>query len=109
MLRQPEYGWLDRVYYLLGMMNTFNDIYPQLQDMDFRLDATRLDLPVYIIQGRNDMNNPSPIPEEYFQRLEAPRKQLFIFEQSGHGMIWEEAELFHNIMVNTVLAETYGQ
>ena len=107
MLRQPEYGWLDRVYYLLGLMNTFNVVYPQLQEMDFRLDATHLDLPVYIILGRNDMNNPYPIPEEYYQRLEAPSKQLFFFEQSGHGMIWEEASLFHEIMVNTVLPETY--
>jgi len=104
MLKQPEYGWLDRVYYLLGLMNTFNVVYPQLQDMDFRLDAARFDLPVYIILGRHDMNNPSQIPAEYFDLLEAPSKQLFFFEDSGHGMIWEEAALFHKIMVDTVLA-----
>jgi pimeloyl-ACP methyl ester carboxylesterase len=107
MLKQPEYGWLDRVYYLLGMMNTFNVVYPQLQEMDFRQDATRLDLPVYIVLGRYDMNNPSEIPEDYFNRLEAPSKQLVFFENSGHGMIWEEADLFHTLMVDTVLHETY--
>ena len=107
MLKQPEYGWLDRIYYLLGLMNTFNAVYPQLQDMDFRLDATRLDLPVYLILGRNDMNNPYQIPEEYFNELEAPSKQLYFFEDSGHGMIWEEAGKFHDLMINTVLTETY--
>lgn len=107
MLKQPEYGWLDRIYYLLGLMNTFNVVYPQLQDMDFRIDATRLELPVYLILGRHDMNNPSSIPEEYFNMLEAPHKQLFFFEDSGHGMIWEEAALYHDIMINTVLPETY--
>ena len=107
MLKQPEYGWLDRVYYLLGMMNTFNVVYPQLQEMDFRQDAALLELPVYIFLGRHDMNNPSEIPEEYFNRLEAPSKQLVFFENSGHGMIWEEADLFHDLMVNTVLRETY--
>lgn len=107
MLKQPEYGWLDRIYYLLGLMNTFNVVYPQLQDMDLRSDATHLDLPVYMILGRHDMNNPSQIPEEYFNLLEAPGKRLFFFEDSGHGMIWEEAGLYHDIMVNTVLAETY--
>ena len=109
MLKQPEYGWLDRVYYLLGLMNTFNVVYPQLQEVDFRLDATRLELPVYLILGRNDMNNPYQIPEEYFNLLEAPSKQLFFFEESGHGMIWEEADLFHDILVNTILPETYGK
>lgn len=107
MLKQPEYGWLDRVYYALGLMNTFNAVYPQLQEMDFRLDATKLDLPFYMILGRHDMNNPYEIPEEYFQMLDTPKKQLFFFEKSGHGMIWEEADLFHEIMVNTILPETY--
>lgn len=107
MLKQSEYGWLDRVYYLLGLMNTFNVVYPQLQKMDFRQDATRLDLPIYIVLGRHDMNNPSQIPEEYFNLLEASNKQLVFFENSGHGMIWEEASLFHSLMVDTVLYETY--
>lgn len=107
MLKQPEYGWLDRVYYLLGLMNTFNAVYPQLQEMDLRLDAARLDLPVYLVLGRHDMNNPAPIPEAYFGLLEAPHKQLVFFEASGHGMIWEEADRFHELLVNTVLPETY--
>lgn len=107
MLKQPEYGWLDRVYYLLGLMNTFNVVYPQLQEMDLRIDATRFDLPVYLILGRHDMNNPYQIPEEYFNLLETPNKKLFFFEDSGHGMIWEEAGLFHKIMTEAVLAETY--
>ena len=108
MLKQPEYGWLDRVYYLLGLMNTFNTVYPQLQEMDFRQDATAFDLPVYLVQGRHDMNNPSPIPEEYFSRISAPHKQLIFFEESGHGMIWEEAAKFHQLMgeiAQSVVAE----
>ncbi|MFN7036491.1 MAG: alpha/beta fold hydrolase [Bellilinea sp.] len=109
MLKQPEYGWLDRIYYLLGLMNTFNQVYPQLQEMDFRVDAARLEVPVYLIQGRHDMNNPSPLPEEYFEALQAPIKQMFHFEESGHGMIWQEADLFHDLMINTILAETYNQ
>ncbi len=108
MLNQPEYGWLDRIYYLLGLMNTFNVVYPQLQKMDLREDATHLDLPVYIVLGRNDMNNPSRIPEQYYDLLEAPKKSLIYFENSGHGMIWEEADLFHNLMVETVIPETYN-
>ena len=106
MLKQPEYGWLDRLFYLLGLMNTFNTVYPQLQDLDLRLDATRLNLPVYLVLGRQDMNNPSQIPIEYFERLDAPHKQLFFFEDSGHDMIWEEARLFHDLLVNTLLPET---
>ncbi len=108
MLKQPEYGWLDRVYYLLGLMNTFNEVYPQLQEMDFRQDATVFELPVYIVQGRNDMNNPAQVPEEYFSLVSAPHKELIFFEESGHGMIWEEAEKFHDLMNKVVLDVTLG-
>jgi pimeloyl-ACP methyl ester carboxylesterase len=107
MLKQPEYGWLDRLYYILSLKDTFNVVYPQLQELDFRRDAAKLDLPVYLIQGRHDMNDPYQLPEEYFNLLEAPHKQLYFFEDSGHGMIWEEAGKFHDIMINTVLPETY--
>lgn len=107
MLKQPEYGWIDRVNYLLGLMTTFNTVYPQLQDLDFRRDAVRLDLPVYLVLGRHDFNNPSAIPEAYFNLLEAPSKRLVYFEDSGHGMIWQENDRFHKLMIDTVLAETY--
>lgn len=107
MLKQPEYGWLDRLYYLLGLMNTFNTVYPQLQSIDFRRDAPQLNLPVYLMLGRHDMNNPYQIPEEYFRLLEAPHKQLIFFEDSGHGMIWEQADLYHQVLTETILPETY--
>ncbi len=50
---------------------------------------------------------PSRIPEEYFRLLKAPKKELIFFEDSGHGMIWEQADLFHRLMVATILPETY--
>lgn len=107
MLKQPEYGWLDRLNNLRGLMDTFNVVYPQLQELDFRQDAAHLDLPVYLMLGRHDMNDPYWLPEEYFNLLEAPSKQLYFFEDSGHGMIWEEADKYHDILINTVLPETY--
>lgn len=108
MLKQPEYGWMDRFYYLMGLMNTYNVVYPQLQDMDLRVDGILFEIPVYIVLGGNDMNNPPEIPAEYYELIQAPHKQLIIFEKAGHGMIWEEAQRFHELMINQVLPETYG-
>jgi hypothetical protein len=53
------------------------------------------------------MNNPYQIPEEYFNLFQALSKQLYFFEDSRQGMIWEEADKFHDLMINTVLVETY--
>jgi hypothetical protein len=37
----------------------------------------------------------------------APHKRLYIFEDSGDGMIWQVTDKSHDIMIHTVLPETY--
>jgi pimeloyl-ACP methyl ester carboxylesterase len=106
-LRQPEYGWVDRINYLRGLMDTFNVVYPQLQTFDFRRDAPRLELPIYLVLGRHDTNAPSWLSEDYFNLVQAPSKELVFFEDSGHGMIWQEPSKFHDLMVHSVLPATY--
>jgi pimeloyl-ACP methyl ester carboxylesterase len=95
--------------YLRFAPDTFNVIYPQLQDFDFREDAVQFKVPVYFILGRHDVNGTYWIAEEYFRMLHAPHKKLYIFEDSGHGMIWQEQDKFHDIMFNAILPETYRQ
>ncbi len=103
----PEYGWLDRVGWFLAQMYTFNKVIPQLQDFDFRKDALELKVPVYFMLGRHDVRSNYWLAEDYFNKLQAPNKKLFMFEDSGHDMIWQETDKFHDIMVNTILPETY--
>jgi proline iminopeptidase len=103
----PEYGWLDRVNFMRGAMDTFNIVYPQLQGVDFRQDALHFDVPVYFFLGRHDVNATYWVAEDYFTKLQAPHKRLEFFEDSGHGNIWQEADKFHTLMLRTVLPETY--
>jgi pimeloyl-ACP methyl ester carboxylesterase len=102
----PEYGWLDRLNFMRGAMDTFNIVYPQLQDFDFRKDALRFDVPVYFFLGRHDVNATYWLAEDYFTNLQAPQKRLVFFEDSGHGNLWQEPEKYHALM-QQVVAETY--
>jgi len=102
----PEYGLLDKVYWGLSLLNTFPHVYSQLNDVDFRTQATELDIPVYFIKGRWDMNASNALTEEYFDILDAPHKELIWFEDSAHTPSWDEPEQFTDVMVNTVLAQT---
>ena len=74
----PEYGWLDRIGFMLGGMYTFNKVVPQLQDFDFRKDALNLEVPVYFMIGRYDIRSNYWFAEDYFKKLQAPSKKLFI-------------------------------
>ena len=107
-LAAPEYGLLDKVNWLLGLMDTFTTVYPQIYDLDFRTQATQLDVPVYFVQGRWDVNAMSSLVEEYFDLLDAPHKELIWFEDSAHTPLWDEPKHFVDVMVNTVLAQTSG-
>lgn len=89
-----EYGLLDKINYLRGIINTFNHVYPQLYDIDLRTDYARLNVPVYFFLGRHDLNAPTVLAEEYEQVLKAPDKGIVWFEHSGHSPWINEREKF---------------
>ncbi|MCE1252317.1 MAG: alpha/beta fold hydrolase [Anaerolineae bacterium] len=100
----PEYGLLDKVDHFLGLYQSFEAVYPQLRDLDFVSQAPRLKVPVYFLLGRQDVNAMSSLAEEYFQVLQAPRKELIWFS-SGHGLSRDNMNQFVDVMVNKVLKD----
>lgn len=102
----PEYGLVDKINHTRGLIRSFEVVYPQLQDVDFTTQAAKLDVPVYVFAGRNDVNAMSSLVEEYFNVLEAPHKEL-IWLNGGHGLDGSSLGQFVDVMVNKVLAETY--
>jgi pimeloyl-ACP methyl ester carboxylesterase len=100
----PEYGYVDKINHTLGIIDSFNAIYPQLADLDFITQAPKLDIPVYLFAGRNDVNAMYTIVEEYYNVLEAPRKELTWLD-GGHGLDGSNVHQFVDVMLNQVLAE----
>lgn len=105
-LQAQEYGLLDKLNWIRGLIDTFTTVYPQLYGLDFRTQVSRLEIPAYFIKGRWDRNASNELLEEYFALLECPHKQLIWFEDSAHTPMWDEPAHFVDIMVNTVLAQT---
>lgn len=102
----PEYGLVDKINHTRGLVKSFEIVYPQLQDLDFTTQAAKLDVPVYIFAGRNDVNAMSSLVEEYVSVLDAPHKEL-IWLNGGHGLGGENIDQFIDVMVNKVLVETH--
>lgn len=102
----PEYGFVDKINHTRGIVDSFPVVYPQLQNLDFKTQAGKLDVPVYIFAGRDDVNAMSSLVEEYFNILNAPQKEL-IWLEGGHGLDGSNVHQFVDVMVNKVLAETY--
>ncbi len=104
-LAAPEYGLYDKVSWFRGVLETLGVVYPQLWEVDFRTQATRLDVPVFFLIGRHDINAPTTLTEQYFAVLEAPHKEIVWFEHSGHTPWVAESDAFVQAVVET-LAQT---
>ena len=90
----PEYGLMDKINYFRGLVNTFDQVYPQLYGIDLRRDYAQLEIPVWFFLGRYDLNAPAVLAEEYEQVLQAPRKGIVWFEHSGHSPWINERDKF---------------
>ncbi|GAA4472707.1 alpha/beta fold hydrolase [Phytohabitans houttuyneae] len=103
-----EYGLLDSWNSLRGLADMFSVLYPRLQDVDLRTGADRLDLPVYVLEGRHELSARRLPALDWYDKLQAPGKQLIWFERSGHNPQFEEATRYTELMSGTVLTATYG-
>jgi pimeloyl-ACP methyl ester carboxylesterase len=101
----PEYGYVDKINHTRGLVDSFSFVYPQLENLDFKTQAAKLETPVYIFAGRDDVNALSSLVEEYYNLLDAPRKEL-IWLNGGHGLDGGNIDQFVDVLVNKVLVET---
>ena len=94
-----EYGLLDKINYVRGVLRTYERVYPQLYPIDLRRDCAKLDVPVYFFVGRHDVNAPTALVEDYAQVLDAPGKGIVWFEHSGHSpWINERAKFVQEVL-----------
>jgi pimeloyl-ACP methyl ester carboxylesterase len=101
-----EYTLPEQVHNLAAWLDVFAVLYPQLQNIDFRTDATKLDVPVYLVQGRHELPGRAVLADQWFQLLNAPTKKLIVFDTAGHRALFEQPDRFHQVMTETVLRET---
>ena len=66
-------------------------------------------MPVYIAEGRWDLNAAPALAERYLEKLAAPAKHLEWFEHSGHNPCYEEPDRFNAFMTGTILAEAIAR
>lgn len=101
-----EYTLIDQVHLLGAFMDTFSVLYPQLQDIDFRDSATDFEIPMFFVQGAHEAAGRADVFEDWYQRVDAPVKDVTVLDTSGHRPLWEQPDEFVDYMIDTVLAQT---
>lgn len=104
-LRTPEYNLIDLIGYVKGIYYNLGELWEEVIACDFIRTAPKLDVPVFITQGRHDRNTPPEIAEAWFDALEAPRKEWIWFEKSAHSPCHEEKDKWNEV----VRARVFGK
>jgi len=103
----PEYTFMDRINAFKGFLDTNGTLYPQLQSIDFRQDVPALGVPFYMVLGEHEARGRAVLADEWFALVDAPAKQRFVFEGSGHRAHFDQPGRFAELMAN-VLETTMG-
>jgi proline iminopeptidase len=104
-----EYAFIDKLNVLRGLIDTFAILYPQLYDLDLRESATRLEVPVYVLDGAAELDGRRDLALEWFAMLDAPSKQLVTYEGAAHSVAFEQADAVQALLLETIVPATYGR
>ncbi len=97
-LKSGEYTLCDLYGYLKGYKTVLSAMWHEVAHINFPETHTTFSVPFFIFDGRHDMNTPAELVQEWFDAIEAPRKELIWFEHSGHNPMGDEPEKFKRLL-----------
>ena len=102
-----EYTVTDKINYIKGMKVSLTQLWDPLMNQQLVDVVKKVDVPVYILQGKHDYQTCYDIAKQYFDSLEAPHKEFIEFSNSAHFLPYNmEINKFHEVMTKKILKET---
>jgi pimeloyl-ACP methyl ester carboxylesterase len=103
-LRFKEYSLSDKFnLWRAKIRNGISVIWEKALASDLRTQVTHLDIPIYFFEGIYDYTCNYSLAKDYFNKIEAPVKGFYTFQNSAHSPIFEEPDLVEKIMREDVL------
>jgi pimeloyl-ACP methyl ester carboxylesterase len=71
--------------------------------INFLKDGLAFNIPVYFIQGEEDIQTPAVITSEYYNKLKAPEKKFIVIPKADHGFNQSVVDAQYKIMIEFIL------
>ncbi len=108
-LISPDYSLGDLFHWLTNPLFGAMHLVKTTSELDLRSIVSRIEVPVYILQGSLDVMAPIHLVEDWLNDLDAPRgKRLIRFEGVGHDPIAEVPERISAILRGEVVESALG-
>jgi pimeloyl-ACP methyl ester carboxylesterase len=102
--------WFCRAYTLRekisiwrGLAFSRRYLWDDFLNTDLTGEIEHLDLPVYFFSGRHDLTANHDLSLTFFDRISAPVKGFYTFDNSAHSPLFEEPQRARDILVQDVL------
>lgn len=86
----------------LQWAKTWSPVWNEVMNIDLPKTLKKVDCPIYFFVGKNDIQTSTKITKDYFKKLKAPNKDLFLFQNSGHQIHQDEPKKFQKIIIQTL-------
>jgi pimeloyl-ACP methyl ester carboxylesterase len=96
-----------RKSFVLGWAATWFDVWTHACDVNLFESLPTINCPVYFFAGGNDYNTNSSITREYYKKVSAPKKELFLFADAGHDLPETDSEMFQDVIIEKILLVTF--
>jgi pimeloyl-ACP methyl ester carboxylesterase len=78
----------------------------QLFATDITAKVPKLEIPVYFFSGKYDLTVNIDLSRAYFEKLDAPVKGFYTFQNSAHSPVFEEPQRVNEILITDVVNAT---
>ncbi len=75
----------------------------ELMKVDLAGEVTDLEIPIFVIQGAEDIRTPAAHVQRYLEGLNAPLKELVLIERAGHEVLLQATDEFFRELAARVL------
>ncbi len=99
----PEYSINDKLKALKGSPFSQKHLWPEAKRTNLFENTTKFKIPIYIFQGKYDLSTVTSVSKEYFDTIEAPKKQYYSFENSAHWPHINEFGKYKSIIKTIVI------
>lgn len=90
----PLYRLRDAVSLLAGFMSVQKQMYAEYSTYDAYKFGTRFEIPFYLLQGESDILTITSLAQEYYERVDAPSKEIALIPDASHFAAFTQPEAF---------------
>jgi len=76
---------------------------PMISTINLFEDSWEFKIPVFLIQGEEDILTPKEITEEYFNKIKAPEKKFILLTKTAHGFNVSVVETHYKIIKDYII------